>query len=414
MDISAKTAQAAAPLMSARRVGIIGAMLVAIGPVSLALYTPAMPQIVQAFGTTDAAVKLTVSLYFAGFAFSQLICGPLSDALGRRPVTFAFMVIYAVASFLAVLAPSVDILIIARFLQGFGGAVGVAVSRALVRDLFTHEQSARIMNLMGIILAAGPALAPTLGGVTMELAGWHAIFVIMFVWGLVVILLVHLFMRETITPDLSRMRPGSLLRSYGALMKSPYFITSSMVVAGAIGAMYTQATLLPFILMDRVGLSPAAFGIGMIMQSGTYFLGSLSMGFLLRRFSAFRLVPAGLFFIALGSGMLCFILNSGPPTFLRVMVPVAVYVFGVAYVMPAMMTAALAPFPHMAGAASALSGFAQMASGLIGGIVAALISDPVFALSLVIPGLGTIAIVSWLIWRTLPEPALAGQVTHTE
>src|SRR5690606_2781124 len=117
----------------------IGAMLVAVGPVSLALYTPAMPQIVEAFGTTESAVKMTLSLYFAGFAFSQLICGPLSDGLGRKPVTFAFMAIYAAASFIALLAPSVEMLIFARFLQGFGAAVGVAVSRALVRDLFTHE-----------------------------------------------------------------------------------------------------------------------------------------------------------------------------------------------------------------------------------------------------------------------------------
>ncbi len=88
------------PAMSERRVSLIGALLVAIGPVSMALFTPAMPEIVHAFGTTASAVKLTLSLYFAGFAFAQLICGPLSDGLGRKPVTFAFMAIYLAASVL--------------------------------------------------------------------------------------------------------------------------------------------------------------------------------------------------------------------------------------------------------------------------------------------------------------------------
>src|SRR5690606_30791872 len=155
----------------------------AIGPISMALYTPAMTEIVRAFDTTEAAVKMTLSIYFAGFAIAQLICGPLSDAFGRRPVVMGFMGIYAVASMIAVMAPTIELLILARFLQGIGAAVGVAVSRALVRDLFTREQSARIMNLIGVILSIGPAVSPTIGGLTMELAGWHAIFLLMLAFG---------------------------------------------------------------------------------------------------------------------------------------------------------------------------------------------------------------------------------------
>src|SRR5690606_25098205 len=180
-----------APVMSERRVSLLGELLVAIGPVSMAIYTPAMPEIVRAFGTTEAAVKMTLSLYFAGFAVAQLVCGPLSDGLGRKPVTFAFMGIYAVASLVAVLAPTVEVLIAARFFQGVGAAAGVAISRALVRDLFTNEQSARIMNLTGLILAAGPALAPTIGGLTMELAGWQAIFLIMLTAGFAIVIVVQ-------------------------------------------------------------------------------------------------------------------------------------------------------------------------------------------------------------------------------
>src|SRR5690606_7406255 len=118
------------------RVGLVGALIVAIGPISLALFTPAMPALVAVFGTTEAMVKLTLSFYFAGFAVAQLVCGPLSDGFGRKPVTLAFMLIYLGASVFAVLAPTIELLIAARFLQGVGAAVGVSVSRALVRDLF--------------------------------------------------------------------------------------------------------------------------------------------------------------------------------------------------------------------------------------------------------------------------------------
>ncbi|WP_163265305.1 multidrug effflux MFS transporter [Chelativorans alearense] len=410
MNIQSNAISMAAPIMSERRVSMIGAMLVAVGPVSMALYTPAMPQIVEAFGSTEAAVKMTLSLYFAGFAVSQLFCGPLSDGFGRKPVTFAFMGIYALASLLAVLAPSVEVLIAARFLQGFGAAVGVAVARAVVRDLFTHEQSARIMNLMGIILAIGPALSPTIGGLTMELAGWHAIFLIMLAAGFVIVLVVRFWMRETVSRDLSRISPRGLMRAYGTLLKSPYFMTSSMVIAGSVGALYTQATVLPFILMGRVGLSPSEFGVGMLMQSGMFFVGSLTVRFLMRRVSAYRLVPVGLGFIAIGGTLLAYLLNAAPPTFLSVMGPVGFYAIGISFVMPAMMTASLAPFPHIAGAAAALAGFMQMGGGLVGGSIAALIGEPVFAISVVVPTMGAMAIVAWLLWRRLPEPAQASVV----
>lgn len=395
-----------APVMTERRVSLIGALLVAIGPVSMALFTPAMPEIVHAFGTTEAAVKMTLSLYFAGFAFAQLICGPLSDGFGRRPITIAFMAIYLAASVFALLAPTIEMLIAARFLQGVGAAVGVAISRALVRDLFTNERSARIMNLIGIILAVGPAFAPTLGGLTMELFGWHAIFLLMVAMGMTVVAVTIFSMRETVVRDLSRISPSALMRSYGALLANRYFMLSSLVVAGTSGALYAQATVLPFIMMNRVGLTPSQFGIGMLAQSGMFFAGSLAVRALLGRLGAFRLVPVGLVFVAAGSLALAVVLRLQEPTFVNVMGPVGLYAFGIAFVMPAMMTAAMAPFPHRAGAASSLMGFLQMGFGLLGGSAAALIGEPVAALAAIIPLMGLLAILSWLAWRTLPEPAL--------
>ncbi|MDP3895488.1 MAG: multidrug effflux MFS transporter [Mesorhizobium sp.] len=397
----------AAPVMSERRVMWLGALLVALGPVSMALYTPAMPEIVQAFGTTESAVKLTLSLYFAGFALAQLVCGPLSDGFGRRPITIAFVLIYMSASLVALFSPNVEVLIAARFVQGVGAAVGVSMSRAIVRDLFTNERSARIMNMIGMILAIGPAFSPVIGGITMELFGWHAIFILMVAFGVGIVLAAVFLMRETVTRDLSRIRPKAIARSYATLLASPYFMFTSLMMAGTVGALYAQATLLSFILIDRVGLTATHFGLSMLMQSGFYFLGTVAVRLTISRIGAFRLVPIGLCFVAAGGIALFILLRLFEPSFLTVMGPIGCYAFGIAFVTPAMTTASLAPFPHMAGAAASLSGFMQMGAGLLGSMAAVLIGEPVLALATVVPAMGTIAILSWFAWRRLPDPPRA-------
>ncbi|MEP2453196.1 MAG: MFS transporter, partial [Nitratireductor sp.] len=287
--------------MSERRVGVIGALLAAVGPISLALFTPAMPELVRAYDTTEAAVKLTLSLYFAGFALAQLVCGPLSDGFGRKPVTIGFMGIFFAASVLAIFAPTIEVLIAARLLQGIGAAVGIAIARAVVRDLFNGERAVRITNLIGIILALGPAISPTLGGIAIELAGWHSVFVLMALMSVVVVLVTIFCLHETVSRDLSRIRPGALIFAYATLLGNGYFMLSSLVIAGTMGAIYAQATVLPFILMDRVGLTPAQFGVGMLMQSGLFFAGSLAARWTMRKLPPARLVPIGLAFVAAGS-----------------------------------------------------------------------------------------------------------------
>ncbi|APE46031.1 Bcr/CflA family drug resistance efflux transporter (plasmid) [Sulfitobacter alexandrii] len=397
--------------MSESRVSFIGALLVAIGPISMALYTPAMTDLVTAFGSTESVIKLTLTLYFGGFACAQLIAGPLSDALGRRPVTIGFLSLYCAASILAMLAPTVEVLIFARFAQGIGASVGVAISRALVRDLFTDEKSSRIMNLIGIILALGPALSPTIGGLLLLAFGWRSLFVVMTIIGFGAILTVFIFMKETVTRDLSRLNLGELGRSYRMLLGNRQFLTAAAVIGGALGAIYAQATFLPFILIDAVGLTPQQFGVAMLAQSGSFFTASLLMRWLMNRYSAKRLVPVGLVLIALGSvGTLT--LMFWPPSFLHVMVPVAIYAFGIAFVMPDMSTAALAPFRREAGAAAALLGFIQMGSGLLVGTLGALLGDAVTAMALLIPLMGAGACLAYFLYRRTniivpPQPSAA-------
>jgi MFS transporter, DHA1 family, multidrug resistance protein len=394
--------------MSERRTSLIAALLVAIGPVSMALYTPVMPELVRAFATSPASINATLTVYFAGFAIAQLIAGPLSDGFGRRRTTLWFMAIYLAGSLLAAFAPSVDILIAARLVQGIGAAVGITVARAIVRDQFTGDLAARIMNMVGIILAIAPAMSPALGGFTLGIAGWQAIFHLMVAFGLVSSLIVYLAMAETTVPARSHASPAGVFRAYRAVLADAEFLSASLVVGCAIGALYAQATILPFVLIDRVGLTPTQFGFGMIMQSGFFFLGSIVARLALRRMSADALVLPGLAFIAVGSAALIGALALLDLSFLSVMGPIAIAGFGIAFVMPHMTVAGLVPFPHIAGSASAMMGFIQMGAGLIGGAVAALIGDAVLALAIVVPGLAAIGIGSFVWYRAVLRARRSG------
>ncbi|WP_439501724.1 MFS transporter [Aminobacter ciceronei] len=168
--------------------------------------------------------------------------------------------------------------------------------------------------------------------------------------------------------------------------------------------------MLAFILMERVGLTPTQFGVGMLMQTANFMAGAIVMRIFMKRFGAARMVPVGLVFVAIGSIAMAILLRTYEPSFLLVMVPVGIYAFGIAMISPAMMTAAMAPFPENAGAASAMMGFFQMGAGMVGGAAAALMGDPVNALATVIPIMGLLAILSWLIWRRLPEPSLMARL----
>ncbi|SMC93825.1 MFS transporter, DHA1 family, purine ribonucleoside efflux pump/MFS transporter, DHA1 family, bicyclomycin/chloramphenicol resistance protein [Fulvimarina manganoxydans] len=388
------------PVMSERRTSLIGGLLVAIGPISLALYTPAMPVLVDVFGVTESLVKLTLTAYFAGFAVTQLVCGPLSDALGRRITTLIFMATYLGGSLIAVLAPSIDMLLLARLVQGVGASVGIAVARAIVRDQFEGETSSRIMNAIGIILAAGPAVSPTIGGLSLEVAGWRGPFALMALFGIAVIAVSLLAMRETIVPDKARLKPRLFAASYRRLLSDGHFVTASLTMGGSVGALYTLSTVLPFVLINRAGLTPTEFGIGMLGQTGLFFFGSLSVRFLMGRgISAYRLVLPGLVFIAIASGLLILSAATLPLSYLSIMGPVGIYAFGIAFIMPAMTTSAMAPFKDVAGAAAAMLGFLQMGAGFAGSALCAAIGEPVLATAIVIPLLCALALLAYALFR---------------
>ena len=393
------------PLLSEGRLSVIGGLLVALGPISLSLYTPAMPELVRVFSTDVATIKLTLTTYFAGFALSQLVCGPLSDAFGRRKTALGFTFIYLVASVVAASAPSVEWLLAARLVQGIGAAAGVSIARAMVRDLHTGEASVRILNMIGVLLAIGPAASPTIGGIALGLFGWQSIFFFMVGYGAILAVVLLTLTPETLAhPDPSRLRPLRLVRNYGRLLASPAFLSPSIVFGCSAGGLYTMATLLPFVMINEVGLTPTLFGFSMIMQSGSYLFGAILMRRLLRRFPAHRMVPFGILMMVVAGILLAVGLRLAQPSFISVMGPVGLFAFGIAFISPSMQTAALAYFPDIAGSAAALMGFFQMGGGFLGSAVSAAIGRPVFSLATIIPTMIAIAVAAHYGLRAMSGP----------
>ena len=373
--------------MTERHVAAIGSLLIALGPVSLALYTPAMPELVTDFATTYPAVKATLAAYFAGFALAQLICGPLSDAYGRRPDRAGLPgALRASVRSAPCWRPPIHALTVARLVQGVGAAVGISVARAIVRDNFTGEQSSRVMNTIGIFLAIGPAVAPTLGSLAMLAFNWRAIFMLMVIYGGALLVAVHRFLPETNrAPDPARASPSGLARAYAALAGDRRFLFPALTMGLVFGGFYSLSSTLPFLLIDTAGLSPQAFGFGMLAQTGAYILGGILTKALLKHVPARYLVLPGLALATVGALAMTASIVFFPPSYLTVMAPVALFAFALAIVTPDLTTRAMAAFPEKAGAAAALLGFAQMGSGFVDSGAVALIGSPPLAFATVIP-----------------------------
>ena len=395
-------------VMTTAATTLLGAGLVALGPVSMALYTPAMPQLALEFGTTEAMIKLTLTAYFAGFAVTQLACGPLTDAFGRRPVTILFLALYLASTVLATFATDTTSMLIARTLQGVGAAVGITVARAIVRDQYIGQNAARIMNTIAAILALGPALSPTIGGFILEWFGWREIFVCMLVYGGALMLSVILFQKETNTyRDLENLRPRRLILNYATLLKDPRFLRPSLLVGLSLGNLYTLATVLPFVMIHEVGLTPSEFGLGMMLQSFSFIAGTLVIGRLLKRVEADRLVPYGLVGMLVAAAAMVIVLRLYEPTYLIVMVPVAFFAFSIAAVLPSSFTSAMRDFPHIAGAASSMMGFLQFGGGILGSLAIAAIGDPLTGLATVIPAMPALAALAYISLGRFIRPSTA-------
>lgn len=377
--------------------------MVTTGPLSLTLYGPALPAIVTDLGTTDAGGKLTMTVYFAAFAISQLLCGPLSDRFGRLWVGAAFFAIYVLGSLVCVLAPSLEMLLLGRVMQGFGVSAGGAISRAMVRDQFTGMEAVRILTLVNLILTVTPAIAPTLGSLIMLAGSWHVMFAIMAAFGVAIITLLGLGARETL-PETARvpLAPRRILRNYADLLRAPDFVLPALMLALAFGGFYGFAALLPFVLIEDIGLTPFQFAMALLIQTGSFIVGNLVAGRLSHRLDGPQLVVVGLVLLGLGGLGFAVAPRLFPESVLAVMAPVSLWMLALPAIGPSATVAAMARYGHMAGAASAMAGFFQMGGGFVASLLAVtLFADARAALTVVLPLLAVLTIATAMLHRRL-------------
>lgn len=374
-------------ILAERSTSLIAAVMIALGPVTLALYTPALPELVAVFHTTPSAVRATLTIYFLGFCFAQLVCGPLSDAFGRRPVALGFFTLYLFGSIVCLVAPTIGALQAGRVLQGIGAAAGISTSRALVRDIFVGQAFARIMNRTALLVAVVPALSPAVGSTLLTLLGWQSIFFVMFLYAIAVVGTVFFILPETNkTIDPSFARPGHILASYRTLLFDRRFMGPALIMGFILGGLYLMPSLMPFVLIEQFHLTPMQYGLLMIAPTGALMLGNYIVSRLLRTTAARRLIPFGIAAVcAAGTGFF-FLWFLDPHSIVVFMLPGAVWMFGLPFVSPGTMTAAMSHFPRIAGAASAMVGFMQMGGGMVATALAAgLFSNPLNALGILMP-----------------------------
>jgi len=386
--------QVASP-MSARRTAIIGGLMVAAGPLSISLYSPALPTIVSDLATTDAMGKISLSVYFGAFALAQLLCGPLSDSLGRRKVSIAFFAIYVLGGLVAAMAPSIEVLLLGRVLQGIGVSVGVALSRAMVRDQFVGPEAIRILTLVNLILTVAPAVAPTLGSLLLVFGTWHIMFLVMAGYGALIIAMIAIAARETHPVEKQvRFVPVTVIANYWLLLRSPPFMVPALVLALSFGGFYGFAALLPFVLIDEIGLTTFQFAMAMLIQTGAFIVGNVLAGYAAKRLGGSQMVRVGLALIMLAGIGFAIGLRLFPDAVLAVMLPVALWMLALAFIGPSTTAAAMSGYGAIAGASGALTGVFQVGGGFVGSTLASVaFSDARSALMTLMPIMAVLTLV---------------------
>jgi DHA1 family bicyclomycin/chloramphenicol resistance-like MFS transporter len=350
--------------------------LVAFGPMSTDLYLASLPDMARDLGVGIEQTQLTLSVFLIGFAGAMLVYGPLSDRFGRRPMILAGIAIYLAGSVACMLAPTIEALIAARFLQAVGACCGPVLGRAVVRDVYPRDQAARVMSYMASAMALAPFAAPILGGWLHSLFGWRACFAVLALFGLILLAAVAWLLDETNAhKDVGALSPLTMLANYRLLLTDRLVLGYAATVAATYAGMFTFISASPFVLIEVLRLPPVLFGFGFAVVIAGYITGGLVAGKQTARLGLERMVLIGTLGCA-AAGLAALVLAwSGVSALPAVLLPLMSYFLCAALVLPNATAAAIAPHPRMAGAASALVGFVQMSVGAGAGWLHAALFD---------------------------------------
>lgn len=384
-------------------VGALLTALVALGQISTSIYIPSLPSLVVSLATDAETVNLTLSLFLFGFAVGQLAYGPLSDRFGRRPVLLVGVTLYVVASVTCTFAASIEGLIAGRLAQGMAACSGPVLGRAIVRDVYGPTRSAKAMAYIGAALAISPAVAPIIGGYLQVWFGWRAAFVFLCVVGVVILVGVWTLLEET-NPhtDAGALNFRGLIRAYGVLLSSPAYYGYTLAVAFVFAGLMAFAAGSPFVLIDLLGLSPAQYGMLAIFNVAGFLGGSLAAGRLTHDYGIERMMVVGVSLSLAGGGAMAGIAVLGHIGVAEIVVPMMVFTAGMGIVLANGSAGAMAPFPRIAGAASAVLGFVQMTvAGIASLVVGAFAPTSQLPMAVVIATAAAVAFAAFmlLVWR---------------
>ena len=334
--------------------------LLAFGPLTLEMYVPTLPLVADAFGVGAGPAQLTVSVYLAGFAIGQLVSGPLVDVFGRRPLLLVGMLLVAAASAVCIVAPSIESLTAARFVQALAVSVGQVAGRAVIRDTHDPAGMARMLAFTMVVIGLTSAITPVIGGFLAVLVGWEIVFATHVALALIFFVLIWrrfvetIPARETLSRQVAVTRRGII-----RLVADPAFISYTTSICFMFGSMFTFISAGAFMFVDVLGMAPSNFGFVFTAISGSLAVGSFLAGSLARRVDQRRMFLAAAGAVAVISVAMAGIGAAGAATIPVLIVLLGAIGFAMGFIVALGMAGALAPHPEVAGTASALIGFSQ-------------------------------------------------------
>lgn len=355
---------------------ILLGFLTAVGPLSTDMYLPAFPEIEASLGGRPGTAQITLATWFLGLAIGQITQGSLSDRYGRRGPLVVGTALYAVANAGCALAPDLFTLSLLRFVAAVGGSASMVIPRAIVRDLADGHAAARLMSKLMLVMGVAPILAPTLGGLVLGFAPWHAIFWITAVYGAVCSVLVWRWLPETLGMERRQLLGfGSMALRFGLVLKDRVFLSYALMGGFGMFGMFAYIGGSSAVLIQRYHFTPAQYGMLFGVSAAMFILASQINPRLLPRFGAPRVIRAALW-VTLAAAIaeaLCAWLQFGG--FWGLVIPVVALMGSMGFVMPNSAVGALSRHAAQAGSASALMGTMQFCLAALSGILVGLLSD---------------------------------------
>jgi len=370
--------------MQPGRIVLILSLLLGLQPITTDLYLPALPALTEGFGAPMAQAQLTLTALLLAFGLSQLVWGPLSDRFGRRPILLIGLTAYVLASVASTLSPSMGMLIVWRTVQGAAMGAGVMCARAIVRDLYTPLQGARVMSKGMTGLGVIACLSAPLGGLLSDLFSWRVALLTLAIFGALCLGLIALRFCETVPQkNLQALKPATLLRTWLTILRNPTFLAFSALSTASYGGLFTFLASSSFVFIQVLGLSTTQYGLLMFSMAFAYLLGTFLCRRLLPRFGVRRSVAIAGTLTLSGGTLMGVLALAGLHTSWAIMLPFYLFMLGHGVHQPCGQSGAVGPFPQAAGAASALNGFLMMVAAFaMGGWLGSHMDGTVFPLAL--------------------------------